>query len=75
MRSIVVFSVMLVLLPGCAQAPQPDLALACQTAKCTCLPESAGFVLKGEAAAVQWKSNGDAFCPDGYVLRRAEKKK
>jgi len=75
MRSIVVFSATLVLLLGCAQAPQPDLALACQTAKCTCLPETSGFILKGEAAAVLWKSNGDAYCPEGYVLSRVEKKK
>jgi hypothetical protein len=51
------------------------MALACQTSKCTCLPESSGLLVKGDAAAVQWKLNGDAFCPEGYVLRRDEKKK
>lgn len=75
MRSMLMLCSTLALLLGCAQTAEPDMALACQTTKCTCLPESSGFVFKGEAAAVQWKPNGDAFCPEGYVLRRDEKKK
>jgi hypothetical protein len=75
MRSILLLNAALAVLLGCARMAGPDMALACQTSKCTCLPESSGLLVKGDAAAVQWKLNGDAFCPEGYVLRRDEKKK
>jgi hypothetical protein len=63
----------LVILTGCALAAKPELALACQTTECTCLPAQSAYPLKGEPAPVQWKSNGDAYCDEGFVLRRVEK--
>jgi len=63
----------LMLLAGCALEEKPELALACQVTKCVCMPVQASYPLKGEPVPVQWKSNGDAYCPEGYVLRRAEK--
>ncbi len=63
----------LLVLAGCTLAEKPELALACQTRACTCLPEKAGYPLKAEPAPVQWRSNGDAYCKEGYVLRLVEK--
>jgi len=73
MPRIALLSAALLSLAGCALEKKPELALACQTRKCVCLPAQASFVLKGEPAQVQWKPNGDAYCPDGYVLRLEEK--
>ena len=60
-------------LTACALEPEPLLALACQTTKCTCLPKSsASFLAKpgDRSVPVLWKQNGDAYCPADYVLRR-----
>ncbi len=63
----------LVGLTGCALEPQPSLALACQTTKCVCTPQNWSFPAKYESAPVLWRLNGDAYCPDGHVLKRAGK--
>lgn len=61
----------LVGLTGCAREPDPSLALACQITKCVCTPQKGWFSKKNEPAPVLWRLNGDAYCPDGHVLRRA----
>jgi len=63
----------LLFLAGCALEAKPELALACQTKKCVCMPAQASFPIKGKPVPVQWKTNGDAYCDEGYVLRLAEK--
>jgi hypothetical protein len=64
-----------VLIAGCELQPIPELALKCQTVACTCLPAKAAFPVPLEdPPEVQWRANGDAYCPEGYVLREAEEK-
>lgn len=72
MLRIALLSAALLSLAGCALEKKPELALACQTRKCVCVPAQAAFVAKSEPAPVQWKPNGDAYCPEGYVLRPEE---
>ena len=57
-------------LAACAQnTPSPEtLALACQTRECVCVPETQSIFASGDTAPLQWKLNGDAYCPEGYVL-------
>ena len=57
-------------LAACAQATQSpaSLALACQTRECVCIPENQSIFASGDTAPLQWKQNGDAYCPEGYVL-------
>lgn len=73
MQRTVLFTAALVSLAGCALEEKPELALACQTKLCECLPAKVSYPLKGEPAPVQWKLNGDAYCTEGYVLRPVEK--
>ncbi len=61
----------LVGLTGCALEPDPSMALACQITKCVCTTTNWSFMAKDEPAPVLWRLNGDAYCPDGHVLRRA----
>ena len=49
----------------------PDLALACQTMDCVCAATSVGLFEKRRTAQVLWRANGDAYCPDGFVLEPA----
>ena len=49
----------------------PDLALACQTMECTCAAKSVGLFEKRKTADVLWRTNGDAYCPEGFVLEPA----
>jgi hypothetical protein len=55
---------------ACTRQPMPELALACQTTKCVCLPAEASFPVRDEPAEVLWRDNGDAYCPEAHVLRR-----
>ena len=59
---------------ACANDPvaEPKLALACQTMKCTCIAVKAEFLKKRRVEEVLWRQNGDAYCPEGFVLQRAE---
>ena len=74
MRSTILLNTALLFLAGCALQEKPELALACQTKECVCLPSQMSYPLKGEPAPVQWRPNGDAYCTEGYVLRLVEKK-
>ena len=62
-------------LAACTQTTQsPDtLALACQTRECICVPENQSIFASGDTAPLQWKQNGDAYCPEGYVLELVRK--
>lgn len=46
----------------------PELAKACAVRPCRCLSDSVPFFFVRESAPVQWLENGDASCPDGFVL-------
>ena len=77
MKSTVLLCAATVGLAGCALEHDPELALACQTRPCTCLPADGGFLVKPtvEPAPVLWRANGDAYCEEGYVLSLVEEKK
>ena len=64
-------------LAGCALEPIPGMELKCQMTECICAPAQATFpALPGiTSVSVLWKQNGDAYCPQDYVLRKAPKKK
>ncbi len=64
-------------LAGCAIEPIPGMELKCQMTKCVCVPTQAGFPAQYGATSVPvlWKENGDAYCPQDYVLREAPEKK
>ena len=48
------------------------LAGACQVRKCACGPEGWSPFMAGGNVPVLWRENGDAYCPDGYVLHLIE---
>ena len=66
-----------VLLAACALEPIPDMALKCQTTECVCVDRDAGFLAKPglDAVDIIWQDDGDASCPESYVLREAKKDK
>jgi len=76
-KSTILLGAAMVVLAGCALEHKPELALACQTQPCTCLPAEGGFLAKPavEPVPVQWRANGDAYCDAGYVLSPIEEKK
>ncbi len=51
---------------GTGQTGSVDLAVACETDACTCANGGAS----AKAPAVLWKTDGTAYCPDGYSLYR-----
>lgn len=73
MRPTVLMQATLAVLTGCTLAEKPALALACQTTTCACMPAQPSYPVAGDPAPVQWKSNGDAYCEDGYVLRQVNR--
>jgi hypothetical protein len=56
-------------LAGCALEPIPGMELKCQITKCT--PSAVSFPVRPEPQRVPvlWKDNGNAYCPEGHVLR------
>lgn len=76
-RSLTILGGALMLLAACAQENRPELALACQTRPCTCVPADRGLFAKPivEPAPIHWRSNGDAYCDEGFVLSLVEEKK
>ena len=46
-----------------------NLALACQIKACVCKPARRPLFTKRETTPVLWRQNGEAYCPDDYVLR------
>ena len=51
----------------------PNLALACQTMECTCSAQTGSLFRKTKTTELLWRSNGDAYCPEGFVLEPVEK--
>lgn len=65
---------MAMLLAGCGSSLPPEqearrMAGACQTRFCSCQQENVGILTKVLKAPVEWRLNGDAYCPEGYQLR------
>ena len=68
--------VILAALGACAGDPEQgrDLALTCQTTACECAPLDVSLFGEAEPGPVLWRENGDAYCPKGQALRRADYK-
>ena len=47
----------------------PNLALACETRQCICTEVDEPFFQTAKKVPVEWKSTGEAFCLEGYVLK------
>ncbi|MDH3597154.1 MAG: hypothetical protein OEM93_20130 [Rhodospirillales bacterium] len=64
-------------LGGCGKErkPAPLMADTCQTTKCVCEPSRVRLFGGPEPVPVLWKATGEAYCPEDYVLRLANKKK
>lgn len=52
----------------------PELAKACAVRPCRCLSDTVPFFLVRKSAPVQWRENGDAYCPEGYSLALSDGK-
>lgn len=71
--SFLLVCVATLLAAGCGQSKKPNLALACGIQKCICRAESASIFASSKAGKeVLWRQNGDAYCPEGYFLRKVE---
>ena len=73
-RAITVSLAAVLALAACGGGPSPgppDLALACQTMDCVCSAPPASVFGTRRSAEVLWRANGDAYCPDGFVLEPA----
>ena len=58
---------------GCGRkkTDKPNMPFACETTQCVCT-EADRFVWQaGKEVPVEWRLTGDAYCPEGYVLRLA----
>ena len=75
MRRHLLFAV-LVALGACAGSPEAgrDMALACATTACECVPRGDSLFSRPKPGPVLWRENGDAYCPEGQALRRADYK-
>ena len=47
----------------------PNLPLACETRQCVCTEIDAPSFQTAKEVPVEWKSSGEAFCLEGYVLK------
>ena len=50
----------------------PDNKYACQTEPCLCVPEQLTLFNREDTVPILWKENGDAYCPEGHVLKRVK---
>ena len=66
--------VLLALVAACAadKTAETDLRLTCQLNKCVCAAPERVFLAAQPDKPVQWKENGDAYCPEGYQLELAK---
>ena len=55
-----------------ADPDAPSLAKACTVRPCQCLSTEFAFFLKRQSQPIQWRSNGDAACPEGFKLVLSE---
>ena len=60
-------------LAGCTREPIAGMEFKCQITKCACVAAIAKFPTTPglETAPIVWQGNGNASCPEGYVLREA----
>ncbi len=75
-RTLVVaaLSAVAVLAGGCEfkEKTPPNLPLACETKQCVCTEIDASFFWPAKEVPVEWKPTGDAYCPEGYMLKLAK---
>ncbi len=76
-RTVIVaaLSVVAVLAVGCDTTNKklPNLPFACETKQCVCTEVDIIVFRKVKEVPVEWRPTGDAYCPEGYVLRLAPK--
>ncbi len=76
-RNLVVsaLSAVAVLAGGCelTNKEPPNLPLACETKQCVCTEADAPFFSPAKEVPVEWKPTGEAYCPQGYILKLAKK--
>ncbi len=76
-RAVIVaaLSAVAVLASGCETTKKelPNLPLACETNQCVCTEVDIIVFRKVKEVPVEWRPTGDAYCPEGYVLRLAKK--
>ncbi len=70
----VALSSLAVLASGCGttKGERANLPFACETRQCICAEAENLFWRAGKKVPVEWKLTGDAYCPDGYVLKLAD---
>ena len=54
--------------------PLAHLPLACETRPCVCTQTELLVFTKVKTVPVEWRKTGEAYCPEGYVLRLADEK-
>jgi hypothetical protein len=70
MQRAILSTFILGLVAGCAAAAEKEatkLSFACQVSKCDC---ASNIMTLFDSQPVLWKSDGAAYCPEGYHLRR-----
>lgn len=67
-------AVLSILLASCVGQSRPggNLAHACQTRACICESLTAERSRNRETAQAKWRLNGDAYCPEGFTLKRID---
>ncbi len=76
-RAVVVaaLSAVAVLAVGCDTTNKklPNLPFACETKQCVCTEVEIPIFRRVKEVPVEWRVTGEAYCPEGYVLRLAPK--
>lgn len=76
-RTVIVaaLSAVAVLTIGCEilNKELPNLPFACETKQCICTEVEIPIFRRAKEVPVEWRVTGEAYCPDGYVLRLAPK--
>ncbi len=70
MQRAIMSALILGLVAGCAAEAEKEatkLSFACQVSKCDC---ASNVMTLFDSQPAQWKSDGSAYCPEGYHLRR-----
>jgi len=72
MQRVILSTFILGLVAGCGAAAEKEatkLSFACQVSKCDC---ASNIMTLFDSQPVLWKTDGSAYCPEGYHLRRLE---
>ncbi len=69
------FAAVAVLAGGCVEkkTEPAKLLFACETKQCICTEAEIFVWKKSKEVPAEWRSTGEAYCPEGYVLRLAGK--